>query len=98
MLDLAADTAGDIVYDLGYDDGRIVIAAGRRGARGLSVDIDDVLIQNAQVRRASGRCRRPCALYQGRSVQNRLTRGQGGDAVPVGTVELATMAQTQSPA
>ena len=49
MLDLAAVTASDIVYDLGCGDGRIVIAAGRRGARGLGVDIDDVLIQNAQV-------------------------------------------------
>ena len=49
MLDLAAVTASDIVYDLGCGDGRIVIAAGRRGARGVGVDIDDGLIQNARV-------------------------------------------------
>ena len=34
MLDLAAVTASDIVYDLGCGDGRIVIAAGRRGEIG----------------------------------------------------------------
>lgn len=49
MLDLAAVTSSDVVYDLGCGDGRIVIAAGRRGARGVGVDIDDVLIQNARV-------------------------------------------------
>ena len=49
MLDLADVTAGDVVYDLGCGDGRIVIAAGRRGARGVGVDIDDVLIENARI-------------------------------------------------
>ncbi len=49
MLDLASVSAGDMVYDLGCGDGRIVIAAGKRGARGVGVDIDDVLIENAKV-------------------------------------------------
>ena len=40
MLDLGAVQAGDVVYDLGCGDGRIVIAAARRGARGVCVDID----------------------------------------------------------
>jgi cyclopropane fatty-acyl-phospholipid synthase-like methyltransferase len=31
MLDLAAVQANDVVYDLGCGDGRIVIAAARRG-------------------------------------------------------------------
>jgi len=40
MVRLAAVQPGDVVYDLGCGDGRIVIAAARRGARGVCVDID----------------------------------------------------------
>jgi SAM-dependent methyltransferase len=40
MLKLAAVTADDVVYDLGCGDGRIVVAAGKMGARGVGVDID----------------------------------------------------------
>jgi len=41
MLKLAAIRPGDVVYDLGCGDGRIVIAALRAGAaRGVCVDID----------------------------------------------------------
>ncbi len=49
MLDLASVTAADMVYDLGCGDGRIVIAAGLRGARGVGVDLDYDLIANATV-------------------------------------------------
>jgi ribosomal protein L11 methylase PrmA len=41
MLDLAQVTKGDVVYDLGCGDGRIVITAARKyGARGVGVDLD----------------------------------------------------------
>ena len=40
MMKLAGVTAGDVVYDLGCGDGRIVVAAGKIGARGVGVDID----------------------------------------------------------
>ena len=40
MLDLAAVGQGDLVYDLGCGDGRLVIAAVERGARGVGIDID----------------------------------------------------------
>ena len=41
MLRLGEVKAGDVVFDLGCGDGRIVIAAVRhRGARGVCVDID----------------------------------------------------------
>jgi SAM-dependent methyltransferase len=49
MLDLAGVGARDVVYDLGCGDGRIVIGAGLRGARGIGVDLDYDLIANARV-------------------------------------------------
>jgi ubiquinone/menaquinone biosynthesis C-methylase UbiE len=48
MLDLAGVRAGDHVVDLGCGDGRIVIAAARRGATGLGVDIDAKLVELAR--------------------------------------------------
>jgi SAM-dependent methyltransferase len=54
MLDLAGVKAGDHVIDLGSGDGRIVIAAARRGATGLGVEIDARLVEEsvANARRA----------------------------------------------
>ena len=41
MLRMAKVTKDDVLYDLGYGDGKIVIATARQyGARGVSVDID----------------------------------------------------------
>ena len=50
MLDLAGVGATDTVFDLGCGDGRIVIAAARdRGARGVGIEIDPLLVENARV-------------------------------------------------
>jgi len=48
MTQLAAVKPGDVVYDLGCGDGRIVIAAARLGARAVCVDVDPVRIADAQ--------------------------------------------------
>lgn len=48
MLDLAEVRDDDMVLDLGSGDGRIAIAAARRGARALGVDIDPNRIIDAQ--------------------------------------------------
>lgn len=40
MLDLAGVTSADVVYDLGCGDGRIAIAAAKRGAKAHGVDIE----------------------------------------------------------
>jgi SAM-dependent methyltransferase len=46
MLDLAAVTRDDVVYDLGSGDGRIVIIAAQRyGARGVGIELDPKLIE-----------------------------------------------------
>lgn len=47
MLDMADVGAGDYLIDLGSGDGRIVIAAARRGAQGLGVDIDPARVAEA---------------------------------------------------
>jgi SAM-dependent methyltransferase len=47
MMILGGIGAGDRVIDLGSGDGRIVIAAAQRGARGLGVDLDPSLVKLA---------------------------------------------------
>jgi hypothetical protein len=47
MLNMANVTKNDVVYDLGSGDGKIVIAAAKRGARAIGVDIDPVRIKEA---------------------------------------------------
>ena len=46
MLDLAAVTKTDVVYDLGSGDGRIVIIAAQKyGARGVGIELDAKLVE-----------------------------------------------------
>ena len=47
MLRMAEVGKGDTVIDLGSGDGRIVIEAAKRGARGLGVDLDPSLVRLA---------------------------------------------------
>jgi SAM-dependent methyltransferase len=48
MLDMAGVTARDYVIDLGSGDGRMIIAAAKRGARALGVEYDSELIELAR--------------------------------------------------
>jgi len=48
MLDLAAVTAKDYVIDLGSGDGRMVIAAAKRGARALGVEYEPEMVALAR--------------------------------------------------
>jgi SAM-dependent methyltransferase len=56
MLVLAGVTGDDVVYDLGSGDGRIPIAAARTyGARGVGIEIDPRLVEEARANaRAAG--------------------------------------------
>src|SRR3954471_14747894 len=47
MMELAHVTAADVVYDLGSGDGRIPIAAAKRGALGVGIEIDAKLNREA---------------------------------------------------
>src|ERR1700741_3269482 len=46
MLRMAEVKKDDYVIDLGSGDGRIVIEAAKRGARGLGVDLDPSLVKH----------------------------------------------------
>ena len=49
MLDIAKVRSGDLVYDLGCGDGRMVIAAAKQyGTRGVGVDLDPQRIREAR--------------------------------------------------
>lgn len=51
MLELAEVKKGDVVYDLGSGDGRIVIRAAKKyGARGVGVEIDPDLVQRSRAK------------------------------------------------
>ena len=47
MMRMAEVKKGDYVIDLGSGDGRIIIEAAKRGARGLGVDLDPDLVKHA---------------------------------------------------
>jgi SAM-dependent methyltransferase len=47
MLTVAKVKAGDVVYDLGCGDGRIVVSAAKLGARGVCIDIDPQRVAEA---------------------------------------------------
>ena len=49
MLELAEVKKGDIIYDLGSGDGRIVIRAAKKyGTRGIGIEMDPTLIDTAK--------------------------------------------------
>src|SRR5262245_23057376 len=48
MIDLAGVKKGDVVYELGSGDGRIVIAAAKKGARAVGFEIDGDLLKKSQ--------------------------------------------------
>lgn len=87
MMNLANVSANDVVYDLGCGDGALVIAAAKRGARAVGVDIDPERIKEATERvRAAG-------------VQDRVTliRGDIFDpAITIGDATVVTLYLLQS--
>ena len=48
MMDISDIGPGDYVIDLGTGDGRILIAAAKRGATGIGIDLDPVRIKEAK--------------------------------------------------
>jgi cyclopropane fatty-acyl-phospholipid synthase-like methyltransferase len=49
MLEMAQVKSGDVIYDLGSGDGRILIQAAKRyGVRGVGIEIDENLVRQAR--------------------------------------------------
>jgi ribosomal protein L11 methylase PrmA len=48
MIELAGVKKGDVVYDLGSGDGRIVITAAKNGARAVGFEIDGNLVKESR--------------------------------------------------
>lgn len=48
MLEMAKIKEGDMLYDLGCGDGRIVITAAKQGARGVGIDLNPQRIAEAK--------------------------------------------------
>jgi SAM-dependent methyltransferase len=48
MVELAGVRPGDVVFDMGSGDGRIVIAAAKRGARAVGFEIDGDLVKESR--------------------------------------------------
>lgn len=71
MLDLAAVKSGERLIDLGSGDGRIVLAAARRGAEAMGVEIDAELVERARRR----------AELEGLQAKARFARGDLFEAV-----------------
>ena len=79
MLKIAHVTSGDVIYDLGSGDGRIVIEAARRyGARGVGIEIDRELIKTA-----NSRARKAGVADKVRFVQTDLFQADLSDATVV---------------
>ena len=98
MLTLARVGPGDVVYDLGCGDGRIVIAAAQKfGARGVGVDIDPARIAEAEAERQAGRRRAARDVQAAGRAEDRRLRRDGRDALPaVGiNVKLRPILTTQ---
>lgn len=48
MIELAGVKKGDVVFDLGSGDGRIVITAAKKGARAVGFDVDGDLVKESR--------------------------------------------------
>ncbi len=74
MLELAAVGPNDVVYDLGCGDGRIVIEAAKRGARGVGVDLDPDRIGEARANARAARVEQRVELFEGDLFETDVSR------------------------
>jgi precorrin-6B methylase 2 len=65
MLDHAKVTASDFVMDLGSGDGRMIIAAAKRGARGVGVEYNSDMVEYARTRAAEAGVADKATFVQG---------------------------------
>jgi SAM-dependent methyltransferase len=74
MLDMAAVTPRDFVIDLGSGDGRMVIAAAKRGARALGVEYDAEMVALARRNAAAAGVGEAASFVQGDMYEADISR------------------------
>ena len=82
MLDLAKVTPDDYVMDLGSGDGRIVIAAAKRGARAIGFEFNPDMVDAVQAKRGEGGSLRQSNLCECRYLRKRFQQGHRYYDVP----------------
>jgi hypothetical protein len=73
MLDMAKVTADDVLMDLGSGEGRIVIAAAKRGARGIGVEYNPELVELSRKNAAAAGVSSRASFVQADVFQTDLT-------------------------
>ena len=74
MLDHASVTADDFVMDLGSGDGRAIIAAARRGARGLGIEYNPDLVEYSKREAAAAGVGERAAFAQGDMYESDISK------------------------
>jgi SAM-dependent methyltransferase len=64
MLELAKVKKGDVVYDLGCGDGRIVVAAAKKGAKATGFDIDPKRVAEAKANVKKNKVEKSAQIFE----------------------------------
>ncbi|MHB1035463.1 MAG: methyltransferase domain-containing protein [Pirellulales bacterium] len=64
MLELAKVKKGDVVYDLGCGDGRIVVAAAKKGAKATGFDIDPKRVAEAKANVRKNKVEKSAQIFE----------------------------------
>ena len=87
MLDLAAPKPGDVVFDLGCGDGRVLITAAQKyDAKAVGIELDEKLVKRATDRIAQMNLQNRVKVLQGDLLQADLS---GADVVIVYLLTLS---------
>jgi SAM-dependent methyltransferase len=86
MLTMAQVTTRDVVYDLGSGDGRMVIAAAKRGAQAVGIEFNPELVTFSQTK-----AREQGVASRARFVQGDIFEAQFSDATVVTLYLLSTL-------
>ena len=102
MLELAEIQKGDVLYDLGCGDGRIVVTAAKKyGVKAIGFDIDPQRIKESQANVREERRGRPGDDQAGGHLQGGPERGERRDPLPAAEPQRpahAAAAPSSSPA
>ena len=64
MLEMAQVKKGDVVYDLGCGDGRIVVAAAKKGAKASGYDIAHERVEEAKANVKKNKVEKSASIFE----------------------------------